>query len=243
MGNSTGCMGNCAGCGGEAGAEKPLSLVEQQKARALEPTRTLDDDCLDMAIELHSPANPASSSAKRGSKSRVSWSDVMEAGPLHVSVGEADEVTETGVLNVQFGILRQSNLYGCYQALPIGTTGADIVEPVPEGVMVEVRDSESSGLPSLSLWITFQSNTTGRCTGTFMAKLKGNVDEPDLTVNVCANVMGIDEGRPSSKREGVQLIQRKTPARFSVIDETIPVNEGMMMEKGKCLNHEASEEE
>merc|ERR1712129_91021 len=114
-------------------------------------------------------------------------------------------------LNVQFGILRQSNLYGCYQALPEGTTGADIVEPVPvdgASVTVEVRDSASSGLPGLNLWITLESTTPGRCRSSFMAKLKGSADPPDLTVNVFANVMGVDEGRPSSKREGVQLIER-----------------------------------
>jgi len=230
-------MGNCDGCcESQRDSSLPSQALLQQSPSCPEPdsaaTQDSDGICVEISFnEMHSPPH-----AQKKSSRRLSWTDMMGAGPISVNVGEGleDEVAEKGALNVQFGILRQSNLYGCFQALPDGATGADIVQPVPKGVTVEVRDSDGS----LGLWITFESESPGRCQSTFMAKLKGNADPADLTVNVCANVMSIEEGRPSSKREGVQLIQRRTPARFSVIDAKIPLNEGMMWEKGKSLNED-----
>lgn len=163
-------------------------------------------------------AEPVSVSGKRGSGRRLSWAD--EAGQVVVPLvepvpdpdGEVEAAAEPdaeGVLIVYFGIIRLGSLYGVTACLPQGTTAAEVIQPLPEGLTAEVRPIDGDAGGTLGLFLTFERNAEGRERLSFGVRLEGCAGAPELEVRVEANVIGLRADRPSRTHHDVQLLRGK----------------------------------
>lgn len=145
---------------------------------------------------------------------RLSWADQAEvtageAKPLVSPIptsSEGGKVEPEGVLSVPMGILRLGNVYGVDVVLPPNSKMIEVVPPLPDGIIAEVK--LDGDLPMLRLQCSFSVH--GRREESFHVRLQGAPQE-QLEVRVEASVMSPQEGRPSRINENVQLIRAANP--------------------------------
>mmetsp|Transcript_132806 Transcript_132806/g.331328 ORF Transcript_132806/g.331328 Transcript_132806/m.331328 type:complete len:192 (-) Transcript_132806:6-581(-) len=145
---------------------------------------------------------------KSSSGRRLSWADQappLSARPIAdeipLPVEDVDVADRPGEVTLNLGILRQGNTYGVTGALPDGITSAEVLTPLPDGMVVQVKADDGV----LSLWVETTVMVEGRLRSSFVVSLQGT-ELPELAVHVEANIMGPRDGRPSRTHDGVVLL-------------------------------------
>lgn len=166
---------------------------------------------------------------------RLSWADegpplsarpIADEIPFDDEEAQADpglpagmrELAEQGLLQeeeVRLGILRQGGTYGISYQLPQGTTAAEVVPPLPDGVSVEVKWT-SEQLPYLEVEVELSQE--GRQIPSIRVRLAG-AEKPELLLRLEMKAMGSRDGRPSSAHSDVRLIRSANQESIAATSE------------------------
>lgn len=150
--------------------------------------------------------------------------------PLKLSAAIQEMVSKGNALEqrLELGILRQGNMYGISATLPSGTTSAEVVTPLPQGMTANVKKEGKE----LTLLLECEYKVEGRHLDTIRVNLQG-AEKPELLVHVEAKAMGPRDGRPSSIHNDLKLLRCASQESISASSEGAEWKRGELAMEGE----------